>query len=85
MKTYTDVPEEDIMRRFYRSMVNFWRIYKNISDTWILYSNSGNLFYEVAIGEKEQVNICDSSLFELFLENVKVSDLPPPCRPPGGS
>ena len=65
-----DVPEEDITRRFYRSMVNFWRIYKNIADTWTLYSNSGNLFYEVAIGEKDKINICDYGLFRLFLDNV---------------
>lgn len=66
-----DVPEEDIRRRFYRSMVNFWRIYKSIADTWDIYSNSGNHFHKVAVGEKDQVDVRDDSLFRLFLDNVK--------------
>ena len=66
-----NVPEEDITRRFYRSINNFWRTYKNIADTWNIYSNFGADFHRVAVGEKEQINICDSSLFELFLDNVK--------------
>lgn len=52
-----DVPEEDITRRFYRSMVNFWRIYKKLADTWDIYSNSGNHFHKVAVGEKDQVDV----------------------------
>jgi len=66
-----DVPEEDIIRRFYRSITNFWQIYKNMADMWSIYSNSSNRFYEVAAGVKEQVNVYDNSLFDLFLNNVR--------------
>lgn len=65
-----DVPREDIVRRFYRSIANFWRIYKNMADMWSIYSNSSNRFYEVAAGAKNQVNVYDNSLFDLFMNNV---------------
>jgi predicted ABC-type ATPase len=65
-----DVPKEDIIRRFYRSITNFWQIYKNMADMWSIYSNSSNRFYEVAAGAKDQVNIYDNELFKLFLNNV---------------
>ena len=69
-----DVPEEDIVRRFYRSITNFWQIYKNMADMWSIYSNSSNRFYEVALGEKEQVAIYDNELFESFMNNVRGID-----------
>ena len=69
-----DVPEEDIVRRFYRSITNFWKIYKNMADIWSIYSNSSNHFYEIAAGVKNQVNIYDNSLFELFMNNVRGID-----------
>jgi predicted ABC-type ATPase len=65
-----DVPEEDTVRRFYRSITNFWQIYKNMADMWSIYSNSSNHFCKVAVGEKDQVNIYDNELFDLFMNNV---------------
>ena len=66
-----DVPMEDIVRRFYRSITNFWQIYKNMADIWSIYSNSSNRFCEVAAGARDRINIYDDSLFELFMNNVK--------------
>ena len=31
-----DIPKEDIKRRFYRSKENFWKIYKDLVDEWLL-------------------------------------------------
>jgi predicted ABC-type ATPase len=36
------VPDEDVNRRFYRSIVNFINIYQKIVDAWILYYNMEN-------------------------------------------
>ena len=69
-----DVPQEDIVRRFYRSINNFWQTYKNIADIWSIYSNSGNRFYRVAVGEKDSVTIYDNELFTLFMNNVSGVD-----------
>ena len=46
-----NVPEQDIRRRFNRSLDNFEKIYKPLADTWIVYDTSGNV--PVIIDESE--------------------------------
>ncbi|MCL2335724.1 MAG: zeta toxin family protein [Endomicrobia bacterium] len=36
------VPDEDVRRRFYRSINNFWNIYRHLADVWVLYYNMEN-------------------------------------------
>ena len=66
-----DVPEEDIVRRFYRSKRNFWLIYKNLVDKWDLFYNSGDNLQEVASGQSDEISPTNEVLFELFLDDVK--------------
>ena len=65
------MPEEDIIRRFYRSKRNFWGVYKNIVDKWDLFYNSGENLQEVASGLGDEVTVTNEELFELFLGDVK--------------
>ena len=65
-----DVPTVDIVRRFYRSKDNFWRIYKNKVDRWNLFYNSSEHFQEVATGEEDNFTVRDEGLFELFMRDV---------------
>ena len=65
------VPAEDIVRRFYRSKRNFWRVYKNLVDKWNLFYNSGDSLEEVASGQGDEVSLANEVLFELFLRDVK--------------
>ena len=37
-----NIPEQDIMRRFERSWINFKQIYKTLADSWIVFDTSGN-------------------------------------------
>ena len=37
-----NVPEQDIIRRFERSWINFEQIYKPLADSWIVFDTSGN-------------------------------------------
>ena len=37
-----NIPEEDIVRRFERSWINFHRVYKPLADSWIVFDTSGN-------------------------------------------
>ena len=37
-----NVPEQDIIRRFERSWINFQQIYKPLADSWIVFDTSGN-------------------------------------------
>ena len=61
-----DVPEPDIRRRFGRSLVNFWDIYRSLGDHWLLTNNSGNVPVDVAIGTADTISVRSSEDFQLF-------------------
>ena len=65
-----DVPEEDIVRRFYRSKHNFWHIYKDQVDQWHLYYNSGEQAQEVAVGVVDRATVINETFFELFMQDI---------------
>ena len=61
-----NVPEEDIIRRYYRSKDNFWNTFTEISDSWILLYNGVNGFQSVAVGTNQKYSIENEILFKLF-------------------
>lgn len=65
------IPNEDVIRRYSRSIYNFWEIYKNNADNWILLYNSEEKFQEVALGQGDNFIINNSSLFNVFLGQIK--------------
>ena len=65
------VPEEDVRRRFARSIRNFWGEYRTFADRWHLFYNGGAQFHEVALGEGEAIEIRDEGLFEMFVGIAK--------------
>ena len=64
------MPKKDVLRRFYRSKNNFWRIYKPIADEWIIFYNGIEKIVPVATGEKNKYEVSDESLFALFRKGV---------------
>lgn len=62
------VPDEDVVRRYFRSKENFWTNYKNKADKWFLVYNSENKFIEIALGMKEQFSIKHKEYFYKFVE-----------------
>lgn len=63
-----NIPKEDIIRRFGRSIVNFWNTYRYLSDQWVLFYNSEDRFQEVAHNHKDQIYVYDEPLFLIFKE-----------------
>jgi predicted ABC-type ATPase len=61
-----DVPEVDVRRRFTRSLWNFWNLYRELADDWVLMYNSGVEPHEVAVGTSGQFSISDLELFANF-------------------
>lgn len=59
-----DVPEEDIVRRYYRSKHNFWHVYRHKADRWHLYINTSDGFQLVATGEESAFQISDDIAFQ---------------------
>lgn len=66
-----DVPEQDIVRRFYRSKRNFWHVlYKVLVDRWYLFYNGSESFQEVAVGRQAEYSVSDEALFEQFIQDI---------------
>ncbi len=69
------VPTEDIVRRFYRSINNFWHIYKNLADKWELIYNSGERPQEVAFGEGNEFTVINNDLFEMYMQDINTGEV----------
>jgi predicted ABC-type ATPase len=63
-----NVARPDVIRRFRRSIHNFWNIYKDMVDHWYLICNSTAEFREVAMGQKDDYSLIDEKLFDVFAE-----------------
>jgi len=61
-----DVPEADIRRRFTRSIRNFWTIYRELADNWVLLYNGNTALQDIAVGSGNQTAIRDSEFFATF-------------------
>lgn len=65
------VPQEDIIRRFTRSKQNFWNIYKDLADHWVLYYNGGDDIVSVAEQDKgKEIVIFSENLYTIFKRNL---------------
>jgi len=60
------IPDEDLIRRYWRSKSNFWLKYKNQVDEWSLYYNSNDTFEEVGFGIADDYEISNNEIFKLF-------------------
>ena len=66
------VPDEDVIRRYYRSKSNFWNIYKNLADEWVmLYNSTDKEPQRVAIGTGENFVVELENLFQDFLNDLE--------------
>lgn len=65
-----DVPEVDIRRRFTRSALNFWNLYRPLSDRWLLIYNAGDQPQDVAVGAADHLSVRDADRFSQFLNLV---------------
>ena len=59
-----DVPQEDVQRRFGRSVKNFFNLYSLLCDSWILFDNSGQQPMVVAEYSKKNLITQDLKLFK---------------------
>ena len=70
------VPDEDVIRRYARSIQHFWHRYKALADQWDLYYNGrlsdcGDACYVcVARSREDRIDILDKDLYDLFLQMV---------------
>ena len=60
------VPEEDIRRRYYRSITNFRDNYPLLADVWFLYHNGWQGYQSVANYDGTVVNVTHEELYTSF-------------------
>lgn len=65
------VPDDDVIRRFYRSRRMFWTTYRHIVDNWELYENESNEFNLVAIGSEAEFNPVNAEFFAKFISSLE--------------
>jgi predicted ABC-type ATPase len=66
-----NVPEEDVIRRFYRSKNNFWNKYKNLVDEWNLVYNGSSEYIIVAKQNTTEIEIYNEALYNEFIKDLK--------------
>jgi predicted ABC-type ATPase len=69
-----DVPEADVMRRYARTIRNFWGLYRPMADYWTLTYNGEVGAFTVAFGTPQRHFIVSYAVFEKFLEVAEVED-----------
>jgi predicted ABC-type ATPase len=66
------IPDEDVIRRYYRSKANFWNTYKSLADSWVMiYNSTDTTPQKVAVGTKETFIVELENLFNDFLNNLE--------------
>ncbi|MCO6043508.1 AAA family ATPase [Aeoliella sp. ICT_H6.2] len=69
-----DVPVEDIRRRFGRSIRNFWNIYREMADSWLVVYNGPEGPLDVVVGSQDEESIRDASWYQTFLQLLMSSN-----------
>ena len=57
-----NVPQQDIRRRFHRSINNFWTLYRELVDNWVVLYNGGSQIQDVSMGSQQQITVRDEGL-----------------------
>jgi len=66
-----DVPEAVVRRRFERSIRNFFRLYRPLADSWVLFDNSGGAPEVIAFEKQDQSRIIQPKLYETLMEHYQ--------------
>jgi len=65
-----DVPVRDVLRRFNRSIYNFFKLYQPLADSWMLFDNSGVIPILIAERKNSKVKIVNESLYENIIKGI---------------
>ena len=65
-----DVPIRDVLRRFKRSISNFFKLYQSLADSWMLFENAGIIPILIAERKHGRVKIIDESSYKTIVEGI---------------
>jgi predicted ABC-type ATPase len=59
-----NVPHEDVLRRYDRSLQNFFDLYLPMADEWQIFDNSGSYYRPVAVWKNGEIIVRNLSLYQ---------------------
>ncbi len=66
------IPDEDVIRRYYRSKANFWNTYKDLAQDWVMiYNSDGENLKRIALGTEKGFLVEIERLFRKFLIDIE--------------
>ena len=65
-----DIPAVDVKRRFGRGLINFFRYYKPLADSWLLFNNSDVMPRLIAEERNGVAEVYDKELFNAITAHV---------------
>lgn len=65
------VPAVDVKRRFHRGIYNFFKYYKPLSDTWLLFNNADAVPRLIAKEKDGKTDVIDKEMFERIIKFVR--------------
>ena len=63
-----DVPAVDVKRRFNRGIYNFFKYYKPLSDTWLLFNNADAIPRIIAKEKDGRTDVIDKEMSEKIIK-----------------
>ena len=61
-----------IIRRFYRSKENFWKLYKDLVDEWNIFYNGTSEYILVAQCSNKKLEIYSENMYNEFTKDFKL-------------
>ncbi|WP_348944730.1 AAA family ATPase [Chitinibacter sp. FCG-7] len=65
------VPDEDVIRRFDRARNQFWHTFRHLADDWQLFSNTGEGFTLIALGQSDDYEVTDITELNEFTASLE--------------
>lgn len=63
-----DIEEKVVRRRFHKGVLNFFRRYRTVVDSWVLFDNSGNVPQPIAEERSGELKVFDHELYDKILK-----------------
>lgn len=64
------VNDEDVKRRFYRGMKNFWMIYRRMINEWAIIDSTSDEWSEIAVGNKSDYKVLNELQFKKYQKHL---------------
>jgi len=65
-----DIPVRDVLRRFNRSIWNFFKLYEPFADSWMLFDNAGPIPTLIAEKKNCKIRIIDESSYDNIVKGI---------------